>query len=213
MRASADYADSFLVEDSLTESARERAVEAGLQPVSQGVGALLAFLAATTAARSAVEIGTGTGVSAGWLLRGMAPDGVLTSIDAEAEHQRQARAVLTQGGVAANRVRLINGDALDVMGRLADGSYDLVLVDVPSTSYGDLLAAALRLLRVGGVLVVHDALAGGRIADSSVRDTHTTALRELAKLLRGDPRLLPVAVPIGAGVLAAVRRPDPEEER
>ncbi len=52
-------------------------------------------------ARAVVEVGTGTGVSGLWLLRGMRSDGVLTTVDIEAEHQRLARETFTEGGIAA----------------------------------------------------------------------------------------------------------------
>ncbi|MGN6162127.1 MAG: O-methyltransferase, partial [Marmoricola sp.] len=71
--------------------ARSRAEEVGCVPIGTGAGAALRFIAATLDARSVVEIGTGTGVSGLWLLRGMRADGILTSVDVEAEHQRLAR--------------------------------------------------------------------------------------------------------------------------
>ena len=76
-----------------------------------------------------VEIGTGTGVSGVWLLRGMRPDGVLTTIDVEDEHQRIARRIFRRPGSPPSRTRIITGRALDVLPRLADGVYDLVFVD------------------------------------------------------------------------------------
>ena len=82
-----------------------------------------------------VEIGTGTGVSGLWLLRGMRPDGVLTTIDVEAEHQRVARRVFAAAGLAPSRTRIITGRALDVLPRLADGVYDLVFVDHDRLEY------------------------------------------------------------------------------
>ncbi|MDQ1681903.1 MAG: hypothetical protein QOH99_444 [Frankiaceae bacterium] len=186
-------------------SARDRARDSGVGAISPAVGAALAFLTATLDASAVVEIGTGAGVSACWLLRGMPATGVLTSIDTEAEHQRLARTSLNEAGFAGNRVRLINGGALDVMSRLADASYDLVLIDVATSEYGDLLDEAVRMLRPRGVVVFHDALAGGHIGDSSRRDPHTVALRDLAKRLHAAEDLLPVALPIGDGLLAAVR--------
>ncbi|NEE35265.1 methyltransferase, partial [Streptomyces sp. SID7982] len=63
--------------------ARERARELGLRPVSPGTGAALRLLAAAADAKAVAEIGTGTGVSGIYLLHGMRPDGVLTTVDPE----------------------------------------------------------------------------------------------------------------------------------
>ena len=59
--------------------ARLRGIELGTAPVTPATGAALRMLAASVAARSVAEIGTGTGVSGLWILDGMEPDGVLTS--------------------------------------------------------------------------------------------------------------------------------------
>ncbi len=66
-------------------------------PIGSGGGAALRFLASVLEARAVVEIGTGTGVSGLWLLRGMRADGVLTTVDIEAEHQRLAKRDLHRG--------------------------------------------------------------------------------------------------------------------
>ena len=111
-------------------AARARADEVGVVPIGNGGGAALCFVAAAIEARAVVEIGTGTGVSGVWMLRGMRADGVLTTVDLEAEHQRLAKQAFTEAGVAPQRVRLIPGAALDVLPRLTDGHYDLVFCDV-----------------------------------------------------------------------------------
>src|SRR5690348_3621936 len=84
--ASLAYAEEFVGEDEVLAAARARAEEVGVAPIGPGGGAALRFLAALIEARAVVEIGTGTGVSGMWLLRGMRADGVLTSVDLEAEH-------------------------------------------------------------------------------------------------------------------------------
>ena len=72
-------------------AARARAVEVGVVPIGSGAGSTLRLLASLLDSRAVVEVGTGTGVSGVWLLRGMREDGVLTSVDLEVEHQRLAR--------------------------------------------------------------------------------------------------------------------------
>ncbi len=186
-------------------SARERAADLGVDAVAPAVGAMLSVLAAAGAARSVVEVGTGAGISGLWLLSGMRTDGVLTTIDSELEFQAAAKVGFGQAGIAANRTRLINGHALDVLPRLADGSYDLIFVDGDPTDHPRYVSEAVRLLRPGGVVVVNGGLAGGRVADPDADDEETLAAREASRLIAEDERLLPVVVPLGGGLLVAAK--------
>ena len=187
-------------------TARDRAREVGVSPISTGGGTALQFVAASLGARNVVEIGTGTGVSGLWLFRGMRPEGVLTSVDVEAEHQRLARTAFTEEGIPSQRMRLICGRALEVLPRLADASYDLVLCDGDKSEYGEYLTEALRLLRPGGVVAVDNALWHDRVADPAQRDPDTVAIREVGRRVQEDERLVPVLLPMGDGLLLAVKR-------
>lgn len=160
-------------------------------------------MAALVEARTAVEIGTGTGVSGVWLLRGMTADGVLTSVDIETEHSRLARQTFNDAGFPIQRTRLITGRALDVLPRLADASYDLVLCDGDKREYSSDLEEAIRLLRPGGIVIFDNALWGDKVADPSQRDPITVAIRELVKAVRDDERLIAALLPVGDGLLAA----------
>jgi predicted O-methyltransferase YrrM len=184
--------------------ARSAANVLGCIPISPGVGSALRFLASAIAARAVVEVGTGTGLSGLWLLRGMRPDGVLTSIDVDPEHQRIARAAFVASGHGASRLRLINGMGLEVLPRLTDGGYDLVLVDASPTDHPRYLDEALRLLRPGGVLALHGVLGAG-VLDPDAADASTLALREVTQMVRDDERLAPTLLPLGEGLLTAIR--------
>jgi predicted O-methyltransferase YrrM len=203
---SLSFAETFSSEDVVLQTARTLANELGLASVTPGAGAVLRLLAAAGSAKAVVEIGTGTGVSGTWLLRGMRTDGVLTTIDVEHEHQRIARRIFAEGGFAASRTRIISGRALDVLPRLADGVYDLVFVDADATEFGACAEAALRLLRTGGVLIVNGALAGGRISDPAARDVDTLTIRETVKSVRDAEEWIAALIPVGAGLLTAVKR-------
>ena len=197
------YAEEFVAEDDVLAAARSRAQEVGVVPIGQGAGAALTFLASVLEARAVVEIGTGTGVSGLWLLRGMRPDGVLTTVDTEAEHQRLAKQGFVEAGIASQRVRLIPGAALEVLPRLTDGHYDLVFCDGDKAEYDAYLTEALRLLRPGGVVVFDNALWHDRVADPSQRDDDTVTIRELGKRVAEDDDLVSVLLPVGDGLLAA----------
>ncbi|GAA5077163.1 putative O-methyltransferase YrrM [Thermocatellispora tengchongensis] len=205
VEATLAYAEEFHPEDEILRAARARGVEVGATPIQPGVGAALCFLATAITAKSVVEVGTGCGVSGLWLLRGMRPDGTLTSVDVEPEHQRLARQAFSQAGFAGGRTRLITGRALDVLPRLSDGGYDLVFADAAKQEYADYLAEAVRLLRVGGIVAFDNALWHDRVADPSRRDPDTVAIRELGKLIRADDRLRPLLIPLGDGLLTAIK--------
>jgi predicted O-methyltransferase YrrM len=200
------YAEDFITADPVIDDALAKADELGCRPVSRAVGAALRLLAATLDARNVAEVGTGTGASGVWMLRGMAATGVLTTIDVEPEHQRAAREVFAAEGIAPNRTRLITGRALEVLPRLTDGGYDLVFCDGDKKEYSGYLDEAVRLLRPGGVVVFDNALWQGRVADPAQRDETTVTVRELGKSLREDERFITNLLPVGDGLLCAVKR-------
>jgi predicted O-methyltransferase YrrM len=177
----------------------------GTVPVDPAAGAALRFLATAIGARSVVEIGTGCGSSGIWLLRGMRPGGVLTSVDTEPEYHRLARKAFTQAGFAANQARLILGRASDVLPRLSDGAYDMVFCDADPASYPDYLSAGLRLLRHGGIIVFNNVGGAGGAADAPAGGATAAGARELADMVRIDDRLLPLSIPVAGGLLAAIK--------
>jgi predicted O-methyltransferase YrrM len=199
--------DEFLVEDEPLLTARANAERiGGAAPVAPPTGAALRFLACAIGAKAVVEIGTGFGTSGLWLLRGMRPGSVLTSVDTEPEHHRLAREVFAAAGFPSSRYRLITGRALEVLPRLADSAYDMVFCDADKREYPDYLAAAMRLLRPGGIVAFDNALWADESPNVAHRDPDTAAVTELREVIAADDGLVPVLLPIGGGLLAAVRR-------
>ncbi len=204
--ASWSYAEQYVGEDEILIAARARAADMPAPPISPDGGATLRFVAALLDAKNVVEIGTGCGISGLWLMRGMRADGVLTSVDLEAEHQRAAKIAFTEAGIAAQRARLIPGAALEVLPRLTDGHYDVVFCDGDKQEYPQYLEQAMRLLRPGGAVAFDNALWHDRVADSSARDADTTAIRETLRLVSEDESLLELLLPVGDGLLVAQKR-------
>jgi predicted O-methyltransferase YrrM len=200
------FTDGFIVEDDSLRTARVRAAELGVSVPSPTAGATLRFLAAVLDAHSVVEVGTGTGVSGVWMVRGMRADGVLTTVDAEPEHQRAARETFRAAGIPQNRTRLIAGHPGEVLPRLTDSGYDLMWVCGDPTYYSEHLREAPRLLRAGGIVAFGDAFGGGAIADPAARDPRTLALRDLAAALVESEQFAAVFLPVGSGILAATKR-------
>jgi len=202
----AERAEAFLTEDPLLAALREQSATEGVVAVSPATAATLTFLATATRARAVVEIGTGLGVSTVALLRGMPGDGLLTSIDTDGGRQARARMACTEAGFGPGRVRMITGSSRQVLPKLSDGGYDLVVVDGVTTDFPRDLEASLRLLRPGGVVVLDDVLWQGRVTDPVRREAVAGALRETVRIVREDERLVPLLLPVAEGLLCAALR-------
>ncbi|MFB4352996.1 class I SAM-dependent methyltransferase [Microbacterium sp. LS_15] len=201
--ANARFIRESIVEPSAIARARAHAVELGAAPVSAAVGSQIAVLAAATGARSIVEIGTGAGVSGLWLLRG-APQAVLTSIDNEPEHLAAARQAFADARVPATKARFITGRAADVLPRMNEASYDIVLVDADPENVIEYVEHGLRLVRTGGMVLVPRVLVGGKVADPVQRDAVTTAFRSLIQETQESPAVLATVSSAGEGLLQLV---------
>ncbi|CAB4531204.1 unannotated protein [freshwater metagenome] len=200
------YAETFILEDSVKQAARARGVENGVVDVSQGTGAYLRQLAHQIKAQSVVEIGTGSGVGSLWLLEGMLSSGTLTSIDDEMEHTSIAKLALADADIAQSRFRLITNSVMDVMTKLTDRAYDLVIFRHNPEDLSFAISEAHRILRSGGVFVVDNFFGGAKVPDPAQRDPKTVALREAGKLIKADTESWVTSlIPVGDGLLLATK--------
>jgi predicted O-methyltransferase YrrM len=188
-------------ESAPVQAARARAESAVPLP-SPEVGALLWWLATTMSARSAVEVGAAGGVTGLWLLEGMATKGVLTSIERD-PHVHSLAAEAFDALAAGPRVRAILGDPDEVLPRLADASYDLLLLQGSAFRVIDPLEHAHRLLRVHGILVARGVLAKG---------DHAEARARFLPAITDHPGFASVVLPLDDGVVLATRLPDEEQQ-
>ncbi|GAA1704650.1 O-methyltransferase [Propioniferax innocua] len=199
------FISGFAVEPDAARQARERAEQGDIPALAPAAASTLTVLARAVGAKAVVEVGTGTGVSGLALLAGMDPEGVLTSVDIEHEHQALARTAFTKFGVPGRRFRLIAGAALEVLPKLTDEAYDIVFIDGDKLEYGECVEEALRLLRPGGVLVLNDALWQGKVADDTNEEDETIVIREALYALQEREDLATTLLPVGDGLLVAVR--------
>jgi predicted O-methyltransferase YrrM len=196
------FAESFIQEDYFMQLARKNGEEVGAAEPTAAVGNFLKFLTQLTGAKSVVEIGTSSGVSGLWVLQGLSSDGVLTTIDAEREHSKIARNVFEEADIPSTKYRIITGNLIDVIGKLADNSYELVITRDGMDLF-EVVQESYRLLRSGGLLVIDHALSGGKVADSTQRDPESISRRDAIKVIKEDARWSSTVIPIGAGILLA----------
>ena len=147
------------------------------------------------------EAGAGTGVTGGWILDGLPAEGTLTTVDPDSALQTAARDTFARMGVSHTRVRTIAGAPRDVLPRLSDGAYDLVIIGPGTQTEGEdghgLLAEAHRLLSPGGSLVITPVFG----AEGMLTSRH-----DLVQHVRDDPEWIATVLTVGEGVVLAAHR-------
>ena len=207
------FSESLFPESDVILAARYRGEEFGLKNPSRLSAALVRFLTELIGASSIVEVGTGTGVGGLYLLD--LPEVNLTSIDSEMAQAKAARRAFDDAGIPATRYRLITGVTKEVIGKLADNSYDIVVVretvESNDTDYlVDLLHEVHRALRPGGLVILDGILGGGRVADPTQRDDLSLARREAIRAMRNDQKWRPLLLPLAEGVMVGIKRESSE---
>jgi caffeoyl-CoA O-methyltransferase len=173
-------------------------------------GALLAVLVRAIGARQALEIGVFTGYSSLCIAGALPADGRLVACDVSEEWTRVARRYWAEAGLAGKiDLRLAPGaDVLaDLLREGRAGAFDFAFIDADKEN-GDLYyERCLELVRPGGLIAVDNALWDGAVADPSVQDEATKAIRALNTKVCADPRVEACLATIGDGMLLAWQRP------
>ncbi|CAB4709920.1 MAG: methyltransferase domain-containing protein [Actinobacteria bacterium] len=200
------FAENFITEDHFKSQARARGVEVGAVDATPGAGAYLRHLAFSLSAQAVVEVGTGSGVGSLWLLDGMLTSGTLTSIDDEMEHTQIAKLAFAEADIPQTRYRLITNSVLDVISKLTDRAYDLVVLRHNPEDLAFVIGEAQRILRSGGALVIDNYFGGSKVNDPAQRDPKTVALRDAGKIIKNDTEhWVSVLISSGDGLLVATK--------
>ncbi len=199
------YAEDYVPTPDPIRLARDEAVTSGAPAPSNGMTTALTFLARVLDARAVVEVGTGAGVTGLALFQGMNDKGVLTSIDPEVGWQLTAKQAFQANRIPSQRFRLIAGRPLEVLNNLRDGAYDIVLVNTDKLEYVEHVAQAERLLRPGGLLLLNDALWRNLVADAEDESDESVIIREALESINDSEVFTACLLPIGEGLLAAVK--------
>lgn len=165
-------------------------------------GRFLSLLSHLARPRIAVEIGTYTGYSALCLAEGLAPDGVLHTIDIDPYLPEMVHRYIDRAGML-DRITMHHRPALEVIPELPT-PFDLVFIDADKQNYPAYLDAVLGRMARGGIIIADNVLWSGKVLQPAAdHDEQTAALRRYADLVQREPRLEPVMVPLRDGLLVA----------
>jgi predicted O-methyltransferase YrrM len=192
-----DYiADNLVPGDPALDAALAASKAAGLPEinVAPNQGRLLMLLAQAIGAHNILEIGTLGGYSTIWLARGLAPDGRLITLEANADYAKVARANIERAGLGG-KVEVRVGRAQDTLPSLAaEGSFDLIFVDADKPGTPGYFQWAVRLSRPGSLIIVDNVVREGAILDASGEDQNLQAMRRFFELAASDPRVSGTAI-------------------
>lgn len=146
-----------------------------------------------------LEIGTFTGFATICMARGMAPEGVLTTIEANEECEDMIRKYLDRAGVA-DRVRLIIGDAKTVIPTL-EGGFDLVFIDADKVSYPIYYDLVMDKLNPGGIVLADNVLWEGKVLNAETKERDTKAIQDFNDKVQNDLRVENVLLPLRDGLM------------
>lgn len=197
-------------ERALLARMRTRAEAAGLPPImiseeqAKFVGMLVHLHGRV---KDALDVGTLFGFSAAVLAQAMGQQGRVISLESEERNAGVARENLRELGLGS-RVEVREGLALDAMRTLKDASFDLVLIDADKGNYSNYLQESVRLLRDGGILLVDNVFAFGRILEKAKGDQadEVRAIQALNDALAARKDVESVLVPVGDGLAFGIVR-------
>jgi len=153
---------------------------------------LLWVIIRAMAARSVVEVGTSNGYSTIWLADAVGPGGRVLSVDLDGQAQRLAAQNLAAAGLS-QLVELRTADGGTELADLPDGGCDVLFLDSERPEYPKWWPHPLRVLRLGGLLAVDNVL------------SHPDEVAPLLEIIKAEPALTAIVIPVGKGELLAVK--------
>ena len=167
-------------------------------------GQFMGLLIRMMGANRCLEIGTFTGYSSLAIALALDQDGTLLALDTSEEYTDVARRYWDEAGVA-DKIELRLAPALETLDEMLDAddqrhTYDFVFIDADKTNYDNYNERCLQLVRTGGVIAFDNTLWDGKVADKSVQDADTAALRELNAKLYADERIELSMLPLADGL-------------
>ncbi|MEM6869484.1 MAG: class I SAM-dependent methyltransferase [Cyanobacteria bacterium P01_C01_bin.121] len=212
--------DDRLYDYLLSASLRETDVQAELRAttaehrqarmqISPEQGQFMALLVQLMGAKKTLDIGVFTGYSALAVALALPDDGRIVACDVNEKDCAIALSYWQKANVV-HKIDLRIAPALDTLDALIangeSGTFDFSFIDADKSNYDTYYEKSLQLIRPGGLIAIDNTLWYGRVADPDVQDKRTQRIRALNEKVRDDKRVTMSLLPVGDGLLLAVKR-------
>jgi predicted O-methyltransferase YrrM len=196
-------ADHLIAKDEVLEAALAESEAAGLPQiqVTPLEGKMLQIFARMLGARRILEVGTLGGYSTIWLARALPENGRLVTLEAASKHAEVARRNLNRAGLT-KKVELREGLALETLPKLVAegaGPFDMIFLDADKEHNAEYLEWALRLSRVGTVVVTDNVVREGSVLDAASDDAMVTGARRFFEAVAAEPGVTATAIQTVSG--------------
>lgn len=182
-----------------------------IMAISPVQGQFMMLLLKLIGAKKTLEVGVFTGYSSLCTALTIPADGKVYACDVSEEWTSVARRYWAEAGVT-DKITLKLAPANETLDALlADGhagTFDFAFIDADKSNYDGYYERALKLVRKGGLLVFDNMLWYGKVADDSVTDADTVALRALNAKLHQDERVFASLIGVGDGMNLAIKQCD-----
>lgn len=172
-------------------------------------GQFMALLVQLIGAKKTLDIGVFTGYSALVVALNLPPDGQVIACDTNEDFTAIARRYWQKAGVS-HQIDLRIAPALLTLEHLIangqDGQFDFAFIDADKRNYQSYYDCCFKLIRVGGIIAIDNVLWHGDVADPTILDPRTVAIRNFNHQLHHDQRVNISMVPIADGLTLAVKR-------
>ena len=201
------YVDGFVVWSDDVSLTHRHSLENGLRTLDPALGATISQVARSIDAKRIIEVGTGVGMLTMQLAEAC-PDAHITSIDSELDYHLTLKEMLADLDIDPTKLRLITEKAEDVLPKMNESSYDLVVIDAPPGTVNLCYEAAVGVCRPGGSILVARVLASGRVAQPTDRSESVVLWRHLLKTIEQDDRVSHAILAVGEGLAWVVVHSD-----
>lgn len=162
-------------------------------------GRILSILSKLVQPKSILEIGTYTGYSALCLAEGLDSKGILHTIDTNEELVDFQRSYFDRSDYG-QQIKQYLGNALDIIPTI-NSKFDLVFIDADKSNYINYFNAIIDKMNKGGIILSDNVLWSGKVVEKlDPKDEDTKALIAYNTLLKDDPRVETVLLPIRDGL-------------
>ena len=162
-------------------------------------GRFLSILSKLIAPKNILEIGTYTGYATLCLAEGLSKDGSLDTIDINEELVDFQRKYFDESNWGAQITQHL-GSAIDIIPTL-NKKYDLVFIDADKPNYSNYFELIISKMNKGGIILSDNVLWSGKVLEEiKPNDKSTLAVDAYNKLLKEDPRVETILLPIRDGL-------------